>query len=84
MTAVSPCWRCGVVPEVDPNGGYPVIACRDCYDGADDSTRSYEIGNGLNRAEAIAMWNEKMEELAEDPPANDTPLAYVLKLEVRS
>lgn len=61
-----PCWRCGKAPTVDPNGGYPTVACYDCYDGAEDSGRRYELGSGRNRAEAVAHWNEQMVELEEE------------------
>src|SRR5580658_10801878 len=46
----------GKVPTVDPNGGYPVIACDDCYSGPPDFCAS-----GLNTAQAVADWNERME-----------------------
>lgn len=67
-----PCWRCGKTPEIDPNGGYPQVVCYDCYDGAEDSGRRCEMGAGLNREQAVADWNEKMAELADEHRA---PLA---------
>lgn len=63
MDTIAPCARCGKVPELDPNDGYPIISCHDCYDGAPDSGTRSEYGTGLNSAEAIAAWNEAMEEL---------------------
>ena len=56
-----PCYRCGKVPEVDPNGGYPTVSCSDCYDGAPDSGSRSEVGSGLTRAEAVDNWNQAME-----------------------
>jgi hypothetical protein len=58
---ILPCWRCGKVPTVDPNGGYPVIACDDCYSGPPDFCAS-----GLNAAQAISEWNERAEQEEED------------------
>ena len=57
LPAILPCCHCGKVPEVDPNGGYPVIACDDCYSGPPDFCAS-----GLTRAQAIADWNDRMEQ----------------------
>ena len=61
-----PCWRCGKLPDVDPNGGYPTVACSDCYDGAPDSSTRNDLGSGLNAAQAIAAWNEKAQQEEED------------------
>jgi hypothetical protein len=69
MSEIRPCYRCGKVPDLDPNGGYPTVACSDCYDGAPDSGTRSEIGSGMNAAQAIADWNEKMEqEIGFDTP----------------
>lgn len=59
---ILPCWRCGVVPVLDPNDGYPIVACSDCYDGAPDSSTRSDLGAGLNSREAIEAWNEKARE----------------------
>lgn len=56
-----PCYRCGKVPTVDGNGGYPVVSCDNCYDGASDSGSRNEVGSGLTRSEAVRNWNERME-----------------------
>lgn len=56
-----PCYRCGKIPEVYPNDGYPVISCDDCYSGPPDFCAS-----GLTRAQAVAGWNERMEQEEED------------------
>ena len=60
-SAILPCYRCGKVPTVDPNGGYPTVSCSDCYDGAPDSGSRGEVGSGLNTVQAVADWNERME-----------------------
>lgn len=54
--ALLPCYRCGKVPTVDPNGGYPVVSCDACYSGPPDFCAS-----GMNTAQAVADWNERME-----------------------
>lgn len=51
-----PCYRCGKVPTVDGNGGYPTVSCDGCYSGPSDFCAS-----GLNTAQAVADWNERME-----------------------
>lgn len=54
--ALLPCYRCGKVPTVDPNGGYPTVSCDACYSGPPDFCAS-----GMNTAQAVADWNERME-----------------------
>lgn len=56
MEALLPCYRCGKVPTVDGNGGYPTVSCDACYGGPPDFCAS-----GLNTAQAVADWNERME-----------------------
>ena len=62
LPEILPCWRCGIVPVLDPNGGYPIVACSDCYDGAPDSSTRSDLGAGLNSRDAIEAWNEKARE----------------------
>jgi hypothetical protein len=62
LPEILPCWRCGIVPVLDPNDGYPIVACSDCYDGAPDSSTRSDLGAGLNSRDAIEAWNEKARE----------------------
>ena len=55
-----PCFRCGKVPTVDPNGGYPIISCDNCYD------EGFECASWLTSLGAIERWNEQMEDGAAD------------------
>ncbi len=66
MSEPLPCFRCKKAPSVDTSSGYPTIACYDCYDGAPDSSRRNECASGVNLSDATAMWNEKMNEYADD------------------
>jgi hypothetical protein len=58
------CHRCGRAPYVDKLYAWSV-ACPNCYDGAPDSGTRNELGDSLDRDEAIEAWNERQEDALE-------------------
>jgi hypothetical protein len=64
-----PCPTCGCEPETDITSSYPCVSCGSCFDAdlVGDPPRYVPcapIGAGLTVAEAIASWNEAVEERA--------------------
>lgn len=61
MNTAAFCPKCGRVPEYESCGLGWNVTCTGCYDGAEDAGPQF-AGSGQTLAQAVAHWNECVEE----------------------